>query len=91
MDKQLREHLEQLHREIEAESAKVADASDKALLAELLGDLDRVLRAARPAGADAEEPLSERLANAIDNFEESHPTLTATLSRLAEALGRIAV
>jgi hypothetical protein len=91
MDKHLREHLEQLHREIEVEGGKVVDAADKALLAELLVDLQRLLDAPAASEPDSDETVTERLAHAIDEFEESHPTLTATLSRLADALGRLAV
>ena len=91
MDKQLREHLEQLHREIEIEGDKFVDAADKKLLAELLADLHRVLDSAEARAADDEEPLADRVAHAIETFEESHPTLTAMLARLSEALGRIAV
>jgi hypothetical protein len=92
MDKQLRAHLEQLHRDIELEGSKVIDAADRELLTELLDDLHRVLASTDPGGtAGGDEPVTARVSHAIEQFEESHPTLTATLAQLAEALGRIAV
>ena len=73
-------------------SVKLLSSRAGRKVAELLLDLHRVLESAGLATeADADEPVTERVAHAIENFEESHPTLTATLSRLAEALGRIAV
>ena len=88
MDKHLRDNLEQLHREIE--TAKFVDANDERLLRELVDDIRRLLESSE-RGREPHETLTERLAHAIDQFEESHPTLTANLARLSASLGRIAV
>jgi hypothetical protein len=91
MDPHLRETLEQMHRELHDEVArsKFVDEHDEALLRELLEDIRRLLESAERG--DHEEPLTDRLSRAIEQFEESHPTLTATMTRLSQALGRIAV
>jgi len=88
MDKHLKENLEQLQREIE--QAKFVDANDERLWRELLEDIRRLLESNERRG-EPDESLTERLGHAIEQFEESHPTLTANLARLSEALGRIAV
>jgi hypothetical protein len=87
MDKHLRDNLEQLHHEIE--KAKFVDANDERLLRELLDDIHRLLESKERGEQD--ESLTERLGHAIEQFEESHPTLTANLARLSDSLGRIAV
>jgi hypothetical protein len=90
MDAHLRHTLEEMHRELqrEVESAKFVNERDEALLHELLDDISRLLESAERG---EHEPVSERLANAIEQFEESHPTLTGIMTRLSQALGRLAV
>ena len=88
MDKHLRENLEQLHHEIE--NTKFVDAKDEQLWRELLDDIRRLLES-KEGGGEQHDSMAERLGTAIEQFEESHPTLAANLARLSESLGRIAV
>jgi hypothetical protein len=88
LDKQLRESLEQIHHDIE--HAEFVDADDERILRELLDDIRRLLEAAERR-AEHHESVRDRLAHAIDRFEETHPTLTANLGRVSDALGRLAV
>jgi hypothetical protein len=87
VDKHLKDNLEQLHREIE--KTEFVDPKDERLLHELLEDIRRLIESSeRPH--EQHDSLAERLGHAIEQFEESHPTLTATLARLSESFGRIA-
>jgi hypothetical protein len=88
MDKHLRENLEQLQHEIE--NAKFVDENEERFLRELLDDIRRLLES-KERRAEPHDSLTERLGHAMEQFEESHPTLTANLARLSESLGRIAV
>jgi hypothetical protein len=88
MDKHLRDSLEQLQRDIE--QTEFVDGKDEQELRELHADIQRLLDSSE-RGGEQHESLAERLGHAIDRFEESHPTLTANLARLADALGRTAV
>lgn len=88
MDKQLREALEQIHYEMDR--TKFVDADDERVLRELLDDVRRLLESIEQR-AEHHESVRERLAHLIGRFEETHPTLTANMGRLADALGRLAV
>lgn len=84
--KALREDLEHLHREL-AEGAEL-DPDARALLAELSGDIERLLAEDEPGAA---APLADRLRAATERFEESHPALTAVVGRLAETLSNLGI
>jgi len=89
MDKQVRENLERIHREIEATGS--IDKKDEELLKALLEDIRGLLENAPRRAEDDDESLRERLNQAIEQMEDNHPTLTAYLSSLSESLGRLAV
>ena len=84
----LRNALTQLHEEIE--KTTFLDPKDEALLRELMGDIGDLLEASA-AKRGGRESLGERLKDAIERFEDLHPTLTANIQRVADTLGRAAV
>jgi hypothetical protein len=88
MDKHLHDTLEQIHLEIE--KTTFIDARDEVVLRELLEDIRRLLEGIEQPALH-QESIRERLAHLMDRFEETHPTMTANMGRIAEALGRIAV
>ena len=85
---QLRRTLAQLHQEIE--KTEFIDPKDEALLRGLMRDI-RALLEASAAKRGEHRSLGDRLKDAIERFEDSHPTLTANMQRVADALGRAAV
>lgn len=87
--KQLRRTLERLHEEIE--ETDFVDANDEKLLRELMADITRVLDASAERREVEEESIGERLSEAIQRFEKSHPTLAANIERVIDAFGRLAV
>ena len=64
------------------------DADSKTLLAELAGDIERLLE---DESATGDAPLAERLADATERFEASHPRLTAIVGRIANALSNLGI
>jgi hypothetical protein len=85
----LRRKLAELHAELERSDA--LDGDSRAALEEVLGDIQGLL--ARSGASRAREPasLAERLRDAGRHFEESHPTLTATLGRVVDALAALGI
>ena len=83
----LRRRLEELHAELarQDEVAPEARAAPEAVL----GDIRALL--AREGREDEPASLAERLRTAGRHFEESHPTLTATLGRVIDALAALGI
>ena len=83
----LKESLDELREALEA-----PDDLDEALRAELRSAAEEILEALDP---DHERELSgslrERLTNALENFEKSHPKITETVGRLADALSDMGI
>lgn len=89
MDKQeLRRQLAALHQAL-ADSETVGPEA-RELLQAVMGDIQRLLdvEEARP-----EEPASlvDRLREAVEDFEESHPTLSEAAGRVIDALARMGI
>jgi len=85
----LRRRLEELHAELAR--AERVDAEARAALEAVLRDIQSLLAEA-PGGARREpETLADRLREATGHFEESHPTLTATLGRVVDALAALGI
>ena len=82
----LRATLEQLHAEL-AKTESVDERSREALES-LLRDIQTLLE---QSGARPHPSLRERLSQATRDFEESHPTLSATLGRVADALSNLGI
>lgn len=85
-ERELRERLADLHAELER-SPQVDDESRR-LLATLADDIHGVLDRAEHA---EHAGLAERLAEAIREFEESHPQLAAAVGRVADTLSNLGI
>ena len=66
------------------------DAEARAQLENLAGEIEQLLRPEAPE-PDLLEDLAARLRVAIERFEESHPTLTAAVNHVADALARMGI
>lgn len=87
MSDNLCDRLESLHRQIRAELSIDAplDAEKRRLLEQLQQDIAAALERCDDA---QEHSLSERLNAAVDEFQISHPALTAALGRVMDILSR---
>ncbi len=85
----LREDLERLHQEL-ARSESV-DAASRGLLIDVLHDIEAVLERSEQETAGADESLIDRLRETTSHFEESHPTLTELVGRIADMLSRLGI
>ena len=83
----LREDLLRLKQELERSDS--LDPDSRARLAEITADIESLLES-EEAGAP-HESLADRLRSAAEHFEESHPTLTAAVGRIADALSAIGI
>lgn len=90
MQEELRCTLAELHARLE--QIEGVDDEVRRLLEEAAGEIGAKLgdssRAQTPASA---EPMLDRLRRSARHFEASHPVLTDTLSRLADALGQMGI
>ncbi|NWG07331.1 MAG: DUF4404 family protein [Chloroflexi bacterium] len=86
-DKNLSKLLEQLHDEL----GKVDAVDDKGreLLRSLDDDIRKLLE--RSEGAQTDESMLERLQDAIDHFEITHPNLTSALSHMMTILSNAGI
>lgn len=91
MDKQpLHELLETLHAQLQ--DAQAMSPDDQALLRDITQDIQALqarAQAGQALGPDA--PLLARLAQAVRQFEVSHPYLTLGLAQLLDTLSRAGV
>ena len=67
------------------------DDADREALRELQARIASVLANDHDATLPANDSLSEPLADFIDRFETSHPTLTMTLGRIMDALNKLGI
>jgi len=77
----LRELLESLHAELRRTEA--VDEKSRALLRAVEHDIEAALE--RSSG-EQDESFAERLRETVERFEGTHPALTATVSRVLDAL-----
>ncbi|HEY5657240.1 MAG TPA: DUF4404 family protein [Myxococcota bacterium] len=88
-EKRLRETLEELQRKLEEPGA--VDAASRELLGELLEDIEAALTR-EPGEREGEgSSLLDRLSEIAERFEESHPSLTAAVGRVANALSNLGI
>lgn len=89
--RELRQRLEELHRELQ--EAEPIDPAAHELLRKVMEDIQRQLEAVeRDSEVDAEpESLIDRLRDAVNDFEESHPSLTDAAGRVIDTLARIGI
>ena len=85
---ELREHLEQLHSELEG--TETVDARSRQLLHHIVDDIHDLLERSGESN-HTHQSLLDRLREATRDFEESHPTLAATVGRVADALANLGI
>jgi hypothetical protein len=85
----LREDLERVHQEL-ARSESV-DAASRGLLVDLLHDIEAVLERSENERTESGDSLIQRLRETMGQFEESHPTLTELVGRVADVLSRLGI
>ena len=86
----LRELLKRLHDELE--ETEVLDENGNEMLRHLEEDIHRRLERSAPKKAkEADDSILERLQDAIDRFEETHPNLTQTLSEMMTILSNAGI
>lgn len=85
----LRRRLAELHAELERVDA--VDGEARRALEEVMRDIREVLSRAEADERRGEGTLADRLRDAGRHFEESHPTLTATLGRVVDALSALGI
>ena len=85
----LRRRLEELHAEL-ARTDEV-DPEARAALEAVLADIRVLLARSEAEGRRENASLAERLRVASRHFEASHPTLTATVGRVIDALAALGI
>jgi hypothetical protein len=85
----LREDLERLHQELSRSES--VDAASRGLLVDLLHDIEAVLERSEDETGESGDSLIQRLRETTGHFEESHPTLTELVGRIADVLSRLGI
>lgn len=88
-DENLRKLLEQLHDELERTES--VDEKGDELLRHLNADIENWLRRSEKGQGPSDESMFERLEDAIDHFEVTHPTLTTMLSEMMRILSNAGI
>ena len=87
-----REQLQATLKELEEELASLdtLDAETRQMLEDAAREIHEKLdkNGIRPQPSDS---VANRLRDAIDSFESSHPTLTGILSRITDALAQLGI
>ena len=86
-DEKLSKLLEQLHAELGKVNA--VDDRGRELLRALNADIQKLLERADDGQAD--ESMLERLRDAVDHFEVTHPDLTSALSHMLTILSNAGI
>jgi hypothetical protein len=82
-ERRLRETLQQLHEELDRTES--VGAEERALLKDLMADIQHTLEKPEEGTAERHQSLNERLREAAGDFEEAHPSLTLALRRVVDA------
>jgi signal transduction histidine kinase len=75
----------------ELEQVETADPEARQHLESVLSDIRSVVADSNTDADSDGESLRERLEEATRNFEESHPTLTAMVGRVADSLSNLGI
>jgi hypothetical protein len=86
-DHKLDQLLEKVHQEIQ--NTKQVDEKGRELLVSLEKDIRGLLH--RSEGGSRDASMLDRLQDAIDHFEVSHPILTTLLSELSSILSNAGI
>jgi molecular chaperone GrpE (heat shock protein) len=90
MDKKgLDQLLNQLHEEIK--KTKVVDEKGTELLRDLEADIQSLLDRSEETQSQVRLSVIQNLQKALDHFEVTHPSLTATISELLESLSNAGI
>ena len=87
MPQKLQQQLQQLHSEL-AKNPPLSD-EERAALTTLLHDIEANLNATTDSAED--ESLVDGVNLAIERFDVSHPTLTATLRNILQSLANMGI
>jgi Domain of unknown function (DUF4404) len=89
VDNKSRELLQQLHDEING----IQKVDDKGidLLKDIDGDIRELLERSGETQMEVHPTVLQRLDNAIDHFEVTHPELTALISKVFDSLSNVGV
>jgi hypothetical protein len=82
-DQELRRRLEELHNEL-SEVGEV-DADLERLLADIRSDIEVVME------RSGQHTLGDRLGEAVERFEESHPRLASAMGAVIDQLARMGI
>jgi hypothetical protein len=88
-DENLRKLLEQLHDELE--HTESMDEKGDELLRHLNADIRGLLKRSGKVKGESDDSMLERLQDAIDHFEVTHPTLTTMLSEMMTILSNAGI
>ncbi len=88
-EKNLSQLLEEVHNE--RAKTKAVDEKGRELLRDLKNDIQTLLQEQEREEPTADESMLERLEDSIEHFEESHPDLTSTLSKLINVLNNAGI
>ena len=84
----LRAAVEELHNELA--SVEDVDADMQQLLKDAMADIDKALQD-QSAKRDDDGNLADRLSEAAQHFEDSHPTLTGIIGSVIDTLSRMGI
>jgi hypothetical protein len=85
----LKRTLQSLHSELSQHPD--LDPESHALLTRLAEDIDDVLHPAAPPPDPEQESLIDRVTDARQNFEVTHPQLAAIIGRIADGLAQLGI
>ena len=88
-DKELHKLLKRVHNEIE--HTETVDEAEQELLSDLSSDIRELLERSEGSRLNPHPTIISRLNKTIDRLEISHPTLTASLSKLLSILSNAGI
>lgn len=83
----LRELLQALHQELE--QLQSVDEATSSVLTTLRNDTQRLLNSQDVVDDEEEGSLNERMQQALEHFEDKHPSLSLTIQHLLDSLARM--
>lgn len=86
---QLRATLGQLHEQLLL--AEPLDPEVRRLLEGAVADIESALNDAENSNSNENAPVADRLTEAANHFEEAHPVVANTLTRLIDTLGQMGI
>ena len=86
--KELIDAIQQLDEELTR--TRFVDEDAREHLQDLVTDVQALLDQPDSGSSEAHESARDRARDAVTRFEKEHPTLTAVLARVSDAIGRLA-